>query len=62
MNTKGLYTQLYTREGILDAFASDGAVKELPLPLTARKQVRYTGKPDPESVEERIAKSDAEET
>ncbi len=59
---KGLYTQLYTREGILDAFASDGAVKELPLPLTARKQVRFTAKPDPESVEERIAKFDEEET
>lgn len=52
---KGLYTALYTRAGIQGSFASDGSVKELPLPLTDHKQVRYCSLPDRVEVEQRAA-------
>lgn len=58
---RGLYTSLYRREGILDAIASDGAVKEIPFPLDDRRQIRYCSMPDPVETEEQRAASQPKE-
>lgn len=52
---KGIYTALLTRPGIKSLYASDGVIKEFPLPLENRHQVRFRSKPDATEVEERIA-------
>lgn len=57
----GLYTSLLTRPGIKGFYASDGAVKEILLPLENRNQIRFCIRPDAAEIEARMATSTSED-
>lgn len=52
----GIYTALLAHPGIKGFYASDGAVKEIPLPLENRHQIRFCTLPDAVAVESEMAK------